>query len=573
MMLECYMCMSDKATSKGNFMTNTFTQHSYLRRLLAACVLALCVLVCSGCGESQSTSSTTSTDKKLDTSHFLVANEEEPDTVDFQCTSIHYTIAINVFDRLAEMEADENGNVAIVPSLAESWEESEDGKTYTFHLRDDVTFSNGSALTSQDVLYTFTRLLTHPNSCNSDIVDCIKGADSLASGEANELEGFKIIDDQTFEITLNEPFEAFLACLSMPGASILDEETTEAAGDQFGMDAEHTVGTGSYILKEWKPGKGMLLVANKDCFKGAPKNEGVDLRFLTEAAEIRELFESGKLDILDLDDLGSSAEYFIHGDIYQDRLHEVQRICIAYIALNETNAPLSDVRVRKALQLSLNRQALLDAVYSGRGTVENGIFNHGLYGYNPDLPEIPYDPEQAKELLREAGYADGFDLEFSLKSSSTQWEVTLADQVASMWEDLGVHTTVKVIDEGEWMDLRKSGKLDCYTATWTADYNDPDNYIYTFFGNRENTTFRSLCYPNEDIMKRVRDARAIIDPAARLAEYQDLEKIIIQDDAAWIPLFSRKYTYVTSERLKGFTHAWNGSVKNVFREMSIDESA
>lgn len=553
------------------------TKQRYSRRdqrgliVFLACALAAWALCCTACGKSEpSTSPSTKTaQSKADTSQFLVAIEEEPDTVDFQCTSIHYTIATNVFNRLVEMEADENGTVSVTPSLAESWEESADGKVYTFHLRDGVTFSNGSALTSSDVRYSFTRLLTHPESCNQDIVEMIKGASELEGGTTTELAGFDVIDDLTFSITLKEPFEAFLACLSMPGASILDEETTEAAKDRFGLDPACTIGTGSFVLTEWEPHKGMLLTANKDCWDGGPACAGLDLRFMTEPDDIRQLFDNGKLDILDLDDQDSFAEYYIHGDQYRDRIHEVPPIGITYIALNESKAPLDDVRVRKALQLALNRDALLSAVYSGRGSIENGIFSRGLYGFNPNLPAIPYDLEQARKLLEEAGHKEGFDLTFSVKSSSTQWEMTLAQEAAAMWEAVGIHTSIDVLDESEFMALRKSGDLTCYTATWTADYNDPDNYIYTFFGSKENTTFRSLCYPKEDIMARVRGARAIIDPKARVTEYQDLEKTIIQDDAAWIPLFSRTRLYVTSKRLQNFQHAWNGSVKNVYRKMSI----
>ena len=506
-----------------------------------------------------------------DTSAYLVALEDEPDTVDFQCTSIHYTIAQNVFNRLVEMENDENGDVNLEPSLAESWDISPDRRSYTFHLRQNVTFSNGSALTSSDVGYTLTRLLTHPDSCNQDIVQCILGAEALENGETDTLAGFQELSDSDFTITLEEPFEAFLACMSMPGASILDHETTEAAGDRFGLDCNCTVGTGSFILSKWDRGKGMLLTANQNCWAGPPACAGVDLRFMTEAESVRMMFENGELDILDLDELGSEAEFFFHGDIYQDRLHQVQPIGISYIALNESIEPLNDVRVRKALQLGLNRAVLLDAVYSGRGSVENGIFPHGLSGYNPDLPEIPYDPEQAKELLKEAGYEDGLELTISLKSSATQWESTLADLAESMWKKIGVRTTVEVLEESDFMSLRKSGKLACYPATWTADFNDPDNFIYTFYGNKENTAFRSLCYPREDIMERVRKARAISDPDERIQEYQELEKIIVQDDAAWIPLFSRIRYYVAGERLHGFKASWNGSVKNNYRHMSVTE--
>ena len=112
--------------------------------------------------------------------------------------------------------------------------------------------------------------------------------------------------------------------------------------------------------------------------------------------------------------MGKSAEFFLHGDIYQDRLYQVQRISTTYIALNESVPPLDDVRVRHALQLALNRTLLLDAAYSGRGKLENGILPHGLSGFNPDLPEIPNDPRAARELLKAAGYPDGFTL--TLKS-------------------------------------------------------------------------------------------------------------------------------------------------------------
>ena len=548
---------------------------TFLAHRNALCLLLLCALVplaIAGCSSPTNSDASQGADQQLDTSRYIVCIEDEPDTVDFQCTSIHYTVATNVFNRLVETERAAGESARIAPSLAESWEVSSDGRTYTFHLREGVTFSNGSPLTSSDVLYTFTRLLTHPNSCNTDIAEPILGASRLMRGETDHLEGFEVLSDRDFAITLEQPFEAFLACLSMPGASIMDEETTTAAGDRFGKDPSCTVGTGPFVLQKWEPGVGMLLAANPKCWDGAPRCEGVDLRFIAEPVEARAMFENGKIDVLDLDEVGNASEFFIHGDIYQDRLYRVQRVAITYFALNESVAPLDDVRVRKALQLALDRQTLLAALYGGQGSVENGIFPHGLYGFNPDLPEIPYDPDQARRLLEEAGYPDGIDLTISVKSSASQREMTLSQLAASMWKNVGVRANVKVVDGNDWMDLRTNGKLACYPATWTADYDDPDNFIYTFFGNRENTTFRSLCYPNEGVMKRVRDARAITDPTARLQEYRNLEKTIVQDDAAWIPLYSRLYLYMASERIDSIYASWNGSVKNEFRKMALKET-
>ncbi len=505
----------------------------------------------------------------LDESRFLTVVEDEPDTVDFQCTTIHYTIALNVFDRLVENRLNPDGSVEIAPSLAESWEVSGDGKSYTFHLRENVRFSNGSPLTSSDVLYTLTRLLTHPDSCNRDIAMEILGAPQLAAGEADTLAGFEALSDRDFAITLTQPFEAFLACLSMPGASILDEETTRAAGGRFGLDPEATVGTGHYLFKKWDRGKGILLTANPDCWAGLPKNDGIDARFIMDAEAERAMYENGELDILELDNLGPSAEYFIHGDIYQDRLYETQEVGISYIALNESIEPLNDARVRRAMQLALDRQTLLDAVYSGRGQVENGVMPHGLKGFNPDAEAIPFDPEEAKSLLREAGYPEGFDLRISVKASSIQKEKQLMTLAASMWNRVGIRAEVELLYEDDFFSRRKSGSLACYTATWAADFDDPDNFFSTFFGSRENAVFRSLCYQNEQAMERVRKARAMTDMDARTREYQALEEIIVRQDAAWIPLFSRLHYYVAGERVSAFEVSWNGWVSPRYSDIAI----
>ena len=462
-----------------------------------------------------------------------------------------------------------DGSVEIAPSLAESWEVSGDGKSYTFHLRENVRFSNGSPLTSSDVLYTLTRLLTHPDSCNRDIAMEILGAPQLAAGEADTLAGFEALSDRDFAITLTQPFEAFLACLSMPGASILDEETTRAAGGRFGLDPEATVGTGHYLFKKWDRGKGILLTANPDCWAGLPKNDGIDARFIMDAEAERAMYENGELDILELDNLGPSAEYFIHGDIYQDRLYETQEVGISYIALNESIEPLNDARVRRAMQLALDRQTLLDAVYSGRGQVENGVMPHGLKGFNPDAEAIPFDPEEAKSLLREAGYPEGFDLRISVKASSIQKEKQLMTLAASMWNRVGIRAEVELLHEDDFFSRRKSGSLACYTATWAADFDDPDNFFSTFFGSRENAVFRSLCYQNEQAMERVRKARAMTDRDARTREYQALEEIIVRQDAAWIPLFSRLHYYVAGERVSAFEVSWNGWVSPRYSDIAI----
>ena len=192
---------------------------AWRRQLLcfAAALLALsCSLAaCSAPGLETDAALPVSTSEPT-LSRFVSAVEDEPDTVDFQCTTIHYTVATNVFDRLVEMENDGAGNVKIVPSLAKAWEVSGDGCAYTFHLRENVKFSNGSPLTASDVLYTFTRLLTHPHSCNRDIADPILGAEELEKGESDRLEGFALLSDLDFPSRSGSPLKRFWPACPCP---------------------------------------------------------------------------------------------------------------------------------------------------------------------------------------------------------------------------------------------------------------------------------------------------------------------------------------------------------------------
>ena len=542
-----------------------------MKRMYIAALLIL-LMILTACTKPAAESAPTSLpENTLKTGgDYLTFVDGDTDSLDPQCTSGYYTVAMNIMDRLVEIQLNDDGSTEIVPSLAEKWEVSGDGLQYSFHLREGVKYHNGSDLTASDVLYTFTRLLTHEKAVNQDIAMAIAGADSLRKGEADALQGIELQGDYDFTITLSYPYAPFLACLSTPGASILDEQSTQAAGEKFGVDPKLTVGTGPYIFESWKRGQEILLKANPDCWAGAPKNEGLRIRIIPDVEAQRLLYEEGDLDILDLDNMGSDAEYFIRGDIYQKLIRRGPRVGITYIALNADIKPLNDVRVRKALQLALNRQTLLDAAYNGMGELENGIFPRGLIGHNSELEAIPYDPEGARALLSEAGYENGFNMTVTLNTSSSEALEELFSLVTDMWRRVGVKAVIERVDEETFMERRNAGELACYASTWSADFNDPDNFIYTFFGSGENTRRRSLNYANEAVIKRVQDARAIVDTDQRILEYQALERIIAQEDCAWIPLFSREHLFVVNPRVEGFKVSWNGWSSNYYREVSVN---
>ncbi|MCI8950703.1 MAG: ABC transporter substrate-binding protein [Lachnospiraceae bacterium] len=521
-------------------------------------------------GESQDQGSADQTASGLDTSGFLVASiNSDIQTADVHKTTKDYQLPMNIYDCLVSVEVKDDGSSEVVPALAESWEISDDALTYTFHLRQDVTFHNGDPLKASDVAYSFHRQLSTEGAVNTDFLTQIAGANELIEGGADKLEGFETIDDYTFKITLTEPYAGFLACLSTPGCSIYSEKATEAAGDQFGLDPALTVGTGPFKFAEWIINDQMVLVRNEEYWKGASELPGVVIKVVPDTETQRMMFENGQLDIVDLDYLPDAVDDFTSR--YPDQIISGPRLGTTYFTMNQNMEPFQDVKVRKAVQMAIDRQSVLDAMYGGRGQLENGIFPHGLYGFNENLPEIQYDPEAAKALLAEAGYANGFDMEIAADSSASDAVNQALEIIQAQLGEIGINAEIKTMDESTWLATRKAGEMGSFMSTWTADYNDPDNFIYTFFGNAENTKLRSLNYPDAEVMERVQKARSIVDPDERVAEYHALEEKIVSEDAAWVPMYSRLHPFAVSKRVQGFTVSWSGLGDVYFYGLSLSE--
>lgn len=547
--------------------------------LAAALTAGLALTGCGGSKTSDTTDNTAGAENEstaevkgvdVDTTGYLVAAlNADIQTADVQKTSKDYEVPFNIFDRLVDVEVGTDGNSKIVPSLAESWDISDDGLEYTFHLRQGVKFHNGNDFTAEDVAYTFHRMLTVEGGVNTEFIDQIKGADELLAGETDTLEGVEVVDDYTIKVTLKEPFAGFLASISSPGVSIYDSEATEAAGDQFGMDPAVTVGTGPFEFSSWSFNNQLVLTRNEDYWKGASGLPGVVIKIIPDTETQSMMFESGELDILDLDYAADSVNRFT--ETYPDQIVQGPRVGIVYFTMNFNKEPFQDVRVRKAVQMSIDRQAILDALYGGRGQVEQGIFPHGLIGFNPDQEEIKYDPEAAKALLAEAGYADGFDMEIAADSSASDTMTMALEIVSDQLAEVGIRAEIKNYDESTWLETRKSGELGSFMSTWSADYNDPDNFIYTFFGNEEKTRIRSINYPDTEVMERVAKARTIVNEDERLAEYKALEEKIIHEDAAWVPMFSRLHLFAVSKRVQGFAPLWSGLSDQLFYNISLSE--
>ena len=190
---------------------------------------------------------------------------------------------------------------------------------------------------------------------------------------------------------------------------------------------------------------------------------------------------------------------------------------------------------------------------------EKGIIPTGIWGHNDALEGFTYDPEGAKALLKEAGYAEGqISFELALDSGANTSTQLVYASISEQLKAVGIEATVKSYDHSSWLALRSSGEMDSFVARWGLDYNDPANIMYTFFGSEENSKGRSLNYPDKDIIARVSAVRFIVDDAEREAEYRALEKKLIEEDAAWVPMFTELHLWCLGDRVASFTPHWAG---------------
>ena len=538
-----------------------------MKKILAIVLaLVLVAAVAAGCTPTESGNSGTAAEKKI----FRTGIAADWETCDSQVTTNDYTVPLNIFDRLVEIESEGDGLSEIVPGLATEWTVSDDGLVYNFKLRKNVKFHNGEIFKADDVLFTFERMLTLDYARNTDAMTPILGAEAMLEGEATKLEGFKVINDYEIEITLAEPYAPFLANIATPAGSIYNRKATEAAGLDFGIIPEKTVGTGPYYLAEWELNSYSLILAFNDYWNGRAKNDGVRFTIVKDSEAYRMMFDNGDLDEIDFDDARTHIPTYLNDPKWKDQIIYGYRVGVYYYSMNQNLKPFDDVRIRKAFQMAIDRQAILDSpLYSGLGVVHSGVMPAGLIGYNADLPEIKYDPVEAKRLMAEAGYPDGFDM---VIAQMTESPTTLAinELVLAMLAKVGIRAEIKQYDEATYFSIRGEGELGAYQTSWSADFNDPDNFFYSIFA-KQNTTRRSFNYKNEEAMARVEAARYMTDEDARIKEYQDLEKLIIQEDAVWAPLFALQHLWVVQPWVQNYKPLWNGWSGTYYKDIIINK--
>ena len=503
-----------------------------------------------------------------------IALTEPVSTMDVQKTTGDYLIPLNIYERLFDIESEEDGSSQLVNGLAEDCSVSEDGLTYSLTLRGDAYFSDGTPVKASDVAFTFTRMLALKESVQTDFADMILGAEEVMNGRTDTLGGIHVVDDRHLDITLSEPFAGYLYQLATPSCSILSESFVTQAQGGYGSAAELTLGSGPYRVTEYTNGR-ITLEQNPyyHCHEGEELSVSEAQILILPPALIDRSFRDGELDLLDTNNVNpDTVENVYKSDSWSDRLVSRNRVEIQFIMMNLEAFPLDDIRIRKAIGMAVNRQKILDSIYGGDGILTDGIYPKGLIGFcEENQGWLSYDPEEAKKLISEVPGAGEIRLELAANSQSSVRKLTMLEMIRQDLSDVGLNVSIVNYDSDSYMFLRRAGRLMVYCGEWSADFNDPDNFIYTIFGSRDKTQYRSSNYADDKVFRRITGARVIQDQSERLEEYAALEKLLVQDEAVWVPLFSTNHLFVLGERVESFTPFWAGWSSMYFSDVVLKE--
>lgn len=410
------------------------------------------------------------------------------------------------------------------PLLAESWEMLDD-VTWQFNLREGVTFTNGEPFNAEVVKYSIERILREDNensSGRSVFVDAISSVD--------------VVDELTVNIVTTRPFPTLLdilidAYMLPPG--VADTPEFSAAG----------VGTGAYMVESWTPGEAMVLVANPDYWGDEPYFQRVTFRPVPESSVRSTELRSGGADVITqvpIEEIASLEE----PGLAVLRIPSVQSM---RIHLNAGEPPLDDVRVRQALNYGIDRETILETLLEGAGQLMNGPTAPGIFGYNPDIEPYPYDPEKARELLAEAGYADGIDIRIQFTDGRYVRDRAIAEAITAQLAEVGVRLDANLSEFSQWLQVFNSD------GNGFMVLSQEDNVMTLMAPNfaSSSESFKRYGYSNPDVDALIEQGLVTIDPAEREAIYQELNQLL-HDDAPWVYMWNPEDIYGIVESLSGF---------------------
>lgn len=464
------------------------------------------------------------------------------------------TVHRQIYDYLLDFKP---GTTELQPSLATAWSVSSDGKVWTFKLRTGVKFHDGTELNAEAVKFNIERWWNpnHPygyrNAGKSyeiwkQLFGGFKGQpDSL-------LQDIVAIDNSTIQFKLTQPFAAFPAAISSGYFGIASPTAIKKAGANYGTPGSLAVGTGPFIFKEWRTGDRVILEKNPNYWQaGLPKVDRLAIRFVTDPAARLAQLRAQQIDFTV--DLAPDQSQEIQNDA---NLALISRpsLNVGYLSLNPTYKPLADVRVRQAIAYAIDTKQIVQAFWGNLGESDAHFTSSSLkWAQSNKLTPYEHNPQKAKQLLTEAGYPNGFDLELWYMPVSRPYFPTpkpIAEAFAADLSAVGIRVKLNTKDWAAYLeDRRKSPGFQAFMLGWTADYGDPDNFYYPHFGPGGTTDLGN--WKNDRIIQLLNQGRMTGDRAKRAKIYAEVDEILYRE-AVRLPIVHSQPLLAQRKNIKGW---------------------
>jgi peptide/nickel transport system substrate-binding protein len=455
------------------------------------------------------------------------------------------TVFHAVYETLVNVPADDL--TALEPGLAESWEISDDGLVYTFHLRDGVTFASGNPMTAEDVRFSWMRLKN------------IKGNPSFY---ADAITGIEVIDDLTLEVTLSAPTPAFLSIVTVPAMSVTDSAVVIENGGTDAEDADVTdtatayldqnsAGTGPFTLTSWTPNTEVTMVRNDSYWGGPAALDGVTMVQVNDSTTALQQLERGDIDIAyninkDL------AEMVMGNDALT--LQAGQSLNISYLAITpneELGGALANAQARQAIAYAIDYDGISDGLLLGYTDRPAAMLPIGVQGSDPSI-RYERDLDQSRALLEEAGLSDGFDVTLSMGQGGACGipAETIGAKLQADLAEVGINVTVDIQQSSNFLTAYRAQELQAVLSTWSPDYLDATMWSDYFSFPDVGPSFRIMMDVPE-IAELATEAGMETDQAARTDLYAQYQQAHV-DAAVFIPLCQNRVLIATSDEIENF---------------------
>jgi ABC-type transport system substrate-binding protein len=439
-----------------------------------------------------------------------------------------------IFDTLVRYS---DTGVDLVPDLATRWESDDGAQNFTFHLRRDATFTNGRAVTSADFKYAIERVLNPAmRSKGIEYYRAIVGAEDFIATRSSSVSGIETPDAWTIAFHLTAADPIFIQKLAMPFAAAIPREVADRWGEDF---SRHVVGSGPFMLGEWRSGERIVLVRNPHYFD----HELPRLEAIVEAIGVdQELqwlqFEAGEIDVSAIPP--AEFPYVMKTPALKDLTLHIVTLSTDYLGMNCRMKPFDDIRVRRAFNYAI-RKPKLTALLNGRGLASYGILPPGLPGYDPAIAGYPYDPDKARQLLEQAGV--GRDFAPLLWMRADQLETIQGESLQQDLAEVGVHVVLKPVAWPPLLEaIRQPDTVALFSLGWEADFPDPQNFLEVLFAKKQFGSNNDTFYSNPRVEDLLTRATPISDPQRRFELYREAQTLIVAD-APWVVLY-HPVTYV-----------------------------